>query len=276
MIPRIFWSKLMLLCYRTMVLVQLLLSIPNVVKASECCSSLPMVEDLILRGDYERAIDHLVELEFNSREPQIRSAAAILSARLYDRSGKQDTALRLLERLLSRDSATMTPETETLIRREQARLMLVREEILPAQRLATAARLSLGEIRQKEVLYDPPLSSSPLVSGIASAVVPGLGQTLQGRPQDTLTAWMMIGLPLIFAVQARESGEHLFANAMGIVSGFFYLGNVASSYQIAKRAVDQERTRRWLQQVDNIAPPAFAVAVQSLGLSIQVTQVLAP
>ncbi|MEZ4741795.1 MAG: hypothetical protein R3B45_05005 [Bdellovibrionota bacterium] len=229
---------------------------------------------MILRGDFDRALDALILMEFNEIDIDNRAAAALVSARLYELAGKNETSVRLLERFLSRDSQGLSIEWARTIRKEQARLMLSRGEIAAAQVLAVEAEHSISDVPKRADLYKPPLNKDPIVNGVASVLLPGLGQTLQGRPQDALAAWLMIGIPLAFNVQARKKGEHTFANAMGILASFFYLGNIASAYRIAEKEVNQMRSKKWSLIVNEIIPTSAGKAGKSIGLSLSVTRTL--
>lgn len=259
-------------------LLAVLCSIPPVAKAAGCSgASKRLTEDLILRGDYERATDHLLLAEFNCPQPGQRLAAAALQARLFELSQKRPTAIRLLERFKQREPL-LPKALAGAIDKEQARLFLLDEQLLAAKAKLVALSdpaLSYADLAARYTEIQEQSSSAPWYA-LASALVPGSGQVLQGEPMNAVSALFMIAIPSYFAVEAKRNDEHAFAAGMTTLASFFYLGNIASSYRTAKRKERGHKRRAWHERVSGSFVPLFLGREGELGFSSAVSLKLNP
>lgn len=226
-----------------------------------------MTEDLILRGDYERATDQLIQAEFYCPTINQRLAAAAIQARLYELSSKPKAAIRLLERFQERERSLGAHERRG-VGIEQARLFLLDKQI-PAgiTRLRETQSSVLQPLEQARKELDAQRSSA-VWYGLASAIVPGSGQVLQGEPMNAVSALFMMAIPTYFAIEAKRNDEHAFAASMTTLAGFFYLGNIASSYRTASLKHRNRKKAAWHDQVNSRITPLFKGRSSALGLSV--------
>ncbi|MCZ6677915.1 MAG: tetratricopeptide repeat protein [Candidatus Poribacteria bacterium] len=75
---------------------------------------------------------------------------------------------------------------------------------------------------------------SPTLAGVLSTVVPGLGQTYSGRFSDGFYSLLVVGATAGGTAYYIDKERYGVAIPVGIVSLFFYLGNIYSSVQAAK------------------------------------------
>lgn len=254
--------------YRTVVIPWLLFFTPTATKATECSVQSRIIEDLILRGDFERATDRLVEIEFYCEVLEVRLAAAALQARLYESADKNITSIRLLQRFLDREKQIPFSLREGILL-EQSRLYLLENNLLAATANwpKTYPNLLKKVSRQYDLIHEE--NSAPLYYAIASAV-PGLGQILQKEYSSAFTSVLMIAIPAYYGHLAKMNNEHALASTMSFLAGFFYLGNIASSYRVA--SISQRRLNRdkWTKDLQGTLVPLFIQRTKSLGLSLQV------
>lgn len=253
------------------VLLLCLIITTTAVKAKLLPPSRLLIEDLILRGDYERALDHLIVTEFKAEQWEDRFDAAMISARLYELADKRETAVKLLERFVEREQAALHPAALQQVRHEQARLFLLDQKLEPAKYvLSTIGQVSALTALPANPSYQPSFFEKPKVLATLSAILPGSGQIVQGRPLDALSSWVMIGLPLGLAVFAKERGEHAFSAASASIAVFFYLGGIAASYRLADNSLSQKSKRRWTEAVHASFQTLYHEAAQRLGFSLAV------
>lgn len=251
---------------------------PPAAKAGGCSNATKrLTEDLILRGDYERATDHLLLAEFNCPQPSQRLAAAALQARLFELSQKRPTAIRLLERFRQREPL-LPKALSGAIDKEQARLFLLDEQLQAAKaKLAALSdpQLSYADLAASFAEIQQQSSNAPWYA-LASALVPGSGQVLQGEPMNAVSALFMIAIPTYFAIEGKRNDEHAFAASMTTLASFFYLGNIASSYRTAKRKEHNHKRRAWQERVSGSFVPLFLGREGELGFSSGVRLKLNP
>ena len=239
--------------------------------------TLSLVEELILRGDYDRAISWLLTIEISSPHLEDRLDAVLLGARLYELVGKSKTSVRLLERFKERNSLKAGTSYDRIVE-QQFRLLLEAEELEIARRLA-ADNHHLSDYRHVFVAREdrekqPYSGPNPWVAATFSSVLPGSGQIYQGRYRDALSSIFMIAIPSYFAVKAKKNDEHAFAAGAGTLAGFFYLGNVASAYRTAIMRHENDEKTWWLGHINAIIVPDFTDSVKRLGFGVGVSSAL--
>lgn len=225
-----------------------------------------MIEDLILRGDFERATDRLMELEFGCPDQPLRFAAAMVQARLFELSDKRTTSVRLLERFKLREPNQQT-DVRTSLEHEQIRLYLFDRQFQSASNLSKGSDFEAQVEMDSRIFID--LESklpSPILYGGAS-LIPGLGQVLLGEPLSAVSSLLMIAIPTAFALVAAKNNEVAFEIASWTLSGFFYLGNISSAYRKASIKNSNVLNQRWEEHLEKNRISRTSGAMKRAGFS---------
>lgn len=233
-------------------------------------------EALIQRGDYQRAINILIPLELSSPSRSHRITAGILSAELYSRSGKGAAADRIINELRQREldlNSKLKLELNWLQTRYALQAGLEQSALFYsslADKQAADPKIK-PNIRQRSIKLhqslkiqinrgwvDHSILSSPWLNGIASTLIPGLGQALAGSPIDMISGLLMIAIPGVASYYALQNGEKVFGISTAMVTGLFYLGNISNAIQVSirRRETDKKKAReKWVHA--NLPTPKF-------------------
>lgn len=234
-----------------------------------------MITDLILRGDYERSVDQLLELEFLCADSIIRFASVLLQARLYELSDKRNTSIRVLERFALRNGQSAGSMNRVLVA-EQVRLFVAEGHFDPALKLVEGTKEHPSILQLSREYLALQAQGAPPSAYAAASLVPGLGQVMMGEYLSAVSSVLMIAIPTVFALQARASGERAFELASWTISGFFYLGNVSSAYQLASLKRKNQVTEIWKEKVASAFERAPVSELMRAGMSSEVVDHLYP
>ena len=193
---------------------------------------------------YENAIDYLTLVAENSRGTSLlRSQARTLMALSYYGLRMYDYALMELDNAYVKDSTyTSIPFYKTLLNIErkqfnqtdtQLRLILQKEQ--HDSELAIKSKAILDLLDKRHTLP----SKSPLLAGVLSCVVPGLGQIYSQHYFDGIQAMGFV-TALGYATYAsykyaqNTNGSHLGTVIIGVVAGMFHVSNIVGAVKTAE------------------------------------------
>jgi len=235
-------------CIPTMLVGMVLITSPKIAAkpAEEWSDSFRLLDYYQNRGDLDRSLDVLSEIYVLHPDADVRLAATIQSAFIYEQLGKSKLSLRLLSEA---QSALQAPNIDAL-RFEISRISLLSGNTQGAKDFYPEK--SPVQAREQGSIFagldhQTPWFDRPFFYGLSSAIIPGLGQTLAGAPMDGLSSILMISIPAYLAIGAKRNGEHAFAAGSGLIAGIFYLGGISSSVKVQElneKAADSDRRRR--------------------------------
>lgn len=192
------------------------------------------------RGDYDRSLDKLHEVIILHPNNKVAFAARYLAAQTYKQLGKQRLAFKLLDESLSANVSELDLMVAEL---EISRLHYLNgnlksaSSLYPEQSVLKYRRFQVSPVELiKKSDLEPGFWNEPILYGLSSALLPGLGQALAGSPMDSLSSLLMIGIPLHLSISAKRNNEHAFAAGSGIIAGIFYLGGISSSMKIKRKS----------------------------------------
>ncbi len=260
-------GTLLCMCKLTLLILSLT---SNVLKAEISIGREKIIEALIHRGDYDRALDHLINLEFSAKLPQQRLAAALISSQIYQKSGKYRNAIRLLSGFKERETEHLDSSQNDQVNLEIARCFLLNHDLAAAKyHLGLVSTKSKDlDLNIKHDSLDNPIFESPYFSAAMSALIPGSGQIIAGRPLDAATNIFMIAIPSFIGLEASKNNEAVFASVSYFIAAFFYLGNISSAYKLQKTKLENSRKKAWLSNVRSIIAPQVVGAGKTLGISV--------
>lgn len=261
--------KITRLCICTLTLLIFSLT-SNALKAEISIGREKIIEALIHRGDYDRALDHLINLEFSAELPKERLAAALISSQIYQKSGKYLNAIRLLSGFKEREMQHLDSGQNDQVNLEIARCFLLNHDLAAAKyHLGLVSTNSKAlEINITEDSLGSSIFESPYFSAAMSALIPGSGQIIAGRPLDAATNIFMIAIPSIIGFEASKNSETVFASVSYFIAAFFYLGNISGAYKLQKTKLENSRNKAWLSNVRSIVAPQVVGAGKALGISV--------
>lgn len=136
------------------------------------------------------------------------------------------------------------PTPEALLNLQMAGLRLLNRDLQGFEQYATNfSGAHFGLVRQEEALinYHQQLTSfrakSPVVAGLLSAAVPGLGKIYAGKPSEGIAALLYTGAMVATSLDLgnRLGFDNPFAILSASITGIFYLGNIQGSITAARR-----------------------------------------
>jgi len=134
-------------------------------------------------------------------------------------------------------------------------------KIAGAAALVADSRLAAWQERDRIWLdrHDALPRKSPLLAGVLSAVIPGLGRVYIGRWQDGLVSFLLVGLSAVLSAQGfYDEGSHSVRGwIVGSAGALLYVGNVYGSAvgavvqrRDAEEALSQEVDREYRRRLE--------------------------
>ena len=171
----------------------------------------------LLQGDRPKAISSLEKFVNDYPDSELAPRAQFLIGTVYMDERKWTEAAQAWRRVQIRYAQTPFGELS-----DQLTRMVARVDSLPHR--------------------------SPTLGGFMSAVVPGLGQAYSGRVSDALYTFWVVGLTAGGTAYYIDKERYAVAIPVGIVSLFFYLGNIYGGVQAAK-GFNARETARFLDEL---------------------------
>ena len=167
-----------------------------------------------------------------------RAQSNIAQCQLLD--GNKDVAIRSLQRFLSQyPDSDLAPRAQFMIATVQMedkdweKASKTWEQIsvkYPNTRFAEASDRLTRMVRSSKLMP----KRSPTLSGMLSAVIPGLGQAYSGRFLDGLQSLTVVGTIGAGTAYYINREQYEVAIPVGLLGLFFYAGNVYGGVQAAK------------------------------------------